>query len=165
MELGTAIAGILMLSCFIIPVIILGYIKKRNNKQIANILSDIAKQYNCLIDEYEFSGKFIIGIDKNTKVVFFFQKEDPYHTIKQINLSDFKSAKALIARRANSTKDKSTHIDRLALAFQPLHKQQSTIELEFYNSEVSLDLNGELQTLEKWAGIISNQIDKKLQTV
>ncbi|WP_372754346.1 hypothetical protein [Labilibaculum sp.] len=152
MELGKAITGLIMLACFIVPIIILGFIKKRNKKQIVNSLSDFAKQNHCIIDEYEFCSNFVIGIDKIHNFIFFLQKYDQENKIKQINLSEIKSSKKLITKHGHNI------ISRLDLLFYPLSKNADAIDLEFYNSEQSFELNDELQTLEKWSKIVANQL-------
>jgi hypothetical protein len=152
METGKLIASLLMMACFIVPFTIMGIRKKRNKKQIVNSLSDYAKQNLCKIDEYEVCEEYVIGIDKGLHFLFFLQKGEEENQFYKINLNEIKSAKKLI------TRDSSGRINRLAIAFYPLKKNVETLELEFYNSEQKFEINNELQTLEKWNLIISDQL-------
>lgn len=152
METGKLIASLLMMACFIVPFTIMGIRKKRNKKQIVNTLSDFAKQNLCIINEYEVFEDFVIGIDKNVHVLFFMQKDKVENRFQKINLNEIKSSKKLISR------NKYGLINRLAIAFYPLAKNEETLELEFYNAEQKFEINNEFQITEKWSKIIADQL-------
>lgn len=159
MEIASIILGIILIVVCIVPFVISYNSKINRNKAMKKLLTDLADQYNCTINTHEFSGGVAIGIDTSNRIVFFSRKTKHGVDSTYVNLSDFQNCKVVNTGRTINFKDgKFNVIDKLELSFIPLEKFSSPVNLEFYNSEINMQLNGELQSVEKWAGIINQYL-------
>lgn len=156
MDLGVTIVGAIMISIIIVPFIIVHF--KRVNKENKRIqsLKDYALLHNCQISHYEICGNYTIGIDENKKSIFFQNQVKENIDSQHLNLAYIRNCKVVIADRKISSNSHSNRIiDKVDLIFVPINKDKEGITLNFYNAEVSMQLSGELQSVEKWANRIS----------
>lgn len=143
----------------IVPFVMSYNNKINRNKKMKKLLTDLADQQNCTINVHEFSGSIAIGIDTSNRIVFFSRKTKQGVDSTFVNLSGFKNCKVVNSGRTINFKDgKFNVIDKLELSLIPLEKLSSPVNLEFYNSEINMQLNGELRSIEKWAGIINQNL-------
>jgi hypothetical protein len=159
MDLNSAMAGAIMIAICILPFISMSRGRKKRDKQMLQSLTEIAKQHNCQISQHEFCGDFVIGIDEIKNSVFF-HKHLRDKTIEQfIDLASIKNCKIININRAIKNHE-GTHkvIDKLELVFIPASKNKSEITLEFFNSDVTTQLYGELPTIEKWSKLINDRL-------
>lgn len=159
MDLGSLIIGAMILLLCILPFILLQIRnKKRENKKLLD-LSNSAKEHNCKITQHEFCGHYLIGIDEVNNFVFFHKiiKDQP---IKQfVNLSTIEKSEIVTSTRTYTEKDGTAHvIEKLELAFVPNKKDTEVPPMEFYNEDVSFQLNGELQSIERWSLLINKHL-------
>lgn len=162
MDTSSAIIGVVILLLFILPFVLMGMNKKKKAKQKLQKLRNFAGKHSCQISQFDFCGPFGIGIDE-TKNFVFFQKEINGNTSDQyVDLSNFKACKAMNTNRTVKQKEGNyTVIDKLELVFIPHLKSDTEKRLEFYNSDVNIQLHNELQILEKWAGFIDGKLKTK----
>lgn len=125
-------------------------------------LSKIATQHDCQINQYEIFGSFAIGLDKIKNFVFFYKQIKDKVEEHTICLGEIQSCKILNISRSLKTKSGSQNvIDRLELSFIPIAENKPEIKLEFFNTDISVQLNGELQSIEKWSKLINDRLGKK----
>jgi len=107
-------------------------------------------------------NQIAIGLDDDANFVFFFRKIKDQEIGKHINLSEFQSCKLInVSRTIDSKEQSSKVVDKVELVFITGAKNSSNAAFEFYNSEDSAQLNGELQFAEKWQIIINEQLKNK----
>ena len=120
--------------------------------------SDLVK-----LSEYEICGNFAIGIDENSRYVFFSKTLQDEMTAQSTTLNEISLCKLNSASRVLEEGEKV--IDRIELVMQQRIPGQTPVSLCLYNSEYdSLTLKGELQVAMKWDQTIGNilkQLKKK----
>lgn len=138
------------------------WIKIKQNKsqnQLKNSLNELALQNNSNITKHEICGEIIIGLDVNSKSLFFLNvnKENPMNVC--INLNEYKKTNVIKKHRQVQSKEGNySTIEKLILNFEPINKTSNEFNLEVYNLDKSLQINGELQLVEKWSKVINEAI-------
>lgn len=160
MDSVTIIIGAVVTALCVLPFIIISRNKKRREKQFLQSLSNIAEKQNCKITLHEFFGDFVIGLDEKANFFFFYKKMDQIEITEHINLAEIQKCKIVTtARTVGEKKDSYTVTDKLELSFLSGDKSIPNKTIEFYNSQESMQLTGELQLLEKWAKIVDDRIN------
>lgn len=160
MGLGNIIIGAVLMATFVVPFVLAGRSNKKGKNQMLLSLRTIANQHNSSISIHEFCGDFVIGMDELKNFVFFYKKSEGKELTNYIDLSEMKSCHVHILRR-ESLKGADKLIDKLDLSFTPHDRTKKVINLEFYNTEVSSVLTGELQAIEKWSKLISDRLTQQ----
>ncbi len=160
MGLGNIIIGAVLMAAFVVPFVLSGRnSKKRKNKMLLSLRA-IANQHNSSVSIHEFCGDFVIGMDELKNFVFFHKKSEGKELTNFIDLSEIKNCRAHILRR-DAVKGADKMIDKLDLSFTPHDKTKKVIDLEFYNTDVSSVLIGELQVVEKWAKLVTDRLTQQ----
>lgn len=150
--------AIAILIC-VVPFIMLNRRKKKREKLFLQSLSKIAAPVDGQIDQYEIIGNFAIGMDEAKNMVFFYRPTKDKVEAQFVELEGFQKSKVIKTYRSfKNNNGIQKEIDRLELCFIPTLKDTPQIKLEFYNSDVSMRLNGELQSIEKWSNLINDQL-------
>jgi L-cysteine desulfidase len=157
MDLGTTIIGIICVALCAMPFVLTIGIRKKKEKQLLESIKDLAKQKNCEINHHEICGNYVIGIDEAKNFLFFQLNEKEKEKQQFVNLSTIKSCNV---SNINRIIKNNKIIERLNLEFTLFDKNRSNVVLEFYNVDLSCQLNGELQSIEKWNGLIKKRLDK-----
>lgn len=159
MDLRSTIIGTILLSTFIVPIIRMNRNRKKSEGKSMESLINIANKHNCTISKHEICNDLVIGIDETKNVVFFNKIVDDNELKQVINLSEIKSCKVInTSRTIKSKNDTYKVVDRLELSLVPTAKNKSDIKVEFYNAETRGQLNGELQSIEKWSKLIADRL-------
>lgn len=162
MDIGIPIIGIAIIIACIMPFIVMNRNKKKSQNKILQSLTEVAEKHNCQIHQYEFCGDFLLGVDETKTYAFFYKNNSEKETIQYVNLSEIQHCKIhKIYRTDESSGGNSNLLERLYLRFIPTNKNKAEIDFECYNTEVKIQMLGELQTIEKWVKIISNLIVTK----
>ena len=162
MDLGVSIVGAILIAICVVPFIIMSQNRKKKERKTLQLLTNISNQQNCIISQYEICGDFIIGIDETKYFVFFFKQFKGKVVEQYLNLAEIQSCKVKNTVRNVSIKNDSyTVIDKIELNFIMIDKSKKDISMEFYNTDNSLQLVGELQAVEKWAKIINDSLRTK----
>jgi hypothetical protein len=153
MDLGSAIFGIFSLACFIVPVIYLQNVKKKEKKKFLQNFLQLAGQQQLTISQYDcWSHYYGIGIDSSKNKLFYLKKDKETEQKIIIDLSEVEKC-FLINKNRNIQGSKV--IDQLGLGFSFLHSRLPEKTLVFYNKEESMTVNDELQLSEKWKAIVN----------
>ncbi|MDO6518859.1 hypothetical protein [Zobellia uliginosa] len=159
LDLGTSLVGAISVLVCVIPFVLVTRSVKKKEKAMLRSLSDFAEQENCKIHQHEYLGDFIIGMDTNKKVVFFYKEERDASEKLSVDLKDVKSCKASRIGKTFRNKGKVEQvIKRIELVFTTSPADSRNVVFELFNSHNNLQLNGELQTAEKWAKIVNDLV-------
>lgn len=159
MDLGTALIGLLGILACALPFVLSSRSRKKNEKILLLSLNSLAEKQNCKISQYEICGNYAIGIDETKNFGFFQLKNDEEIKPKFIDLSTIK--KCNVANIGRSSSNTNSVIDHLNLEFIPIDKNKSNTIFEFYNSNLSIQISGELQSINKWNTLINNKLESK----
>lgn len=159
MDLGSTLVGLIIIALCVIPFILLSRGSKRKNKQMLLELESIAKEQSCIINKHEFCGDFVIAIDEAKKHLFFYKENNQHQSKLFVDLAHIKSCRInKVDKRIQNMDGAYTIIDKLSLCFKPRANNQKEIQLELYNSDVNLQLSGELQLIEAWQQLINSRL-------
>lgn len=160
MEVGNIVIGAILVTVVVVPFILSGRNSKKIKKQMLLSLRAIANKHSGNISIHEFCGDFVIGMDEVKNFVFFYKKREGGDLEFYIDLSEIKSCRVHILRR-ESNNGANKVIDKVDLSFTPHDKAKKVIDLEFYSTDVSSVLAGELQAIEKWSKLIADRLTEK----
>lgn len=162
MDLNSAITGaIAILICFL-PFVMITRSRKKKEKLFLKSLSDFAIQNNCQIDQREVFNSFAIGMDEAQNFVLFYSKTKDREIAQFVDLGKIQSCKVSNTNRTYKNKEGDHKvIDKLELNFIPTARNQPAVTMEFFNPEVSLQLSGELQSIEKWSKLINDRLKQQ----
>lgn len=162
MDFGSSIIGLIFLILCTIPFVILSIRRQNKINLLFESLNNLAKQNNCNISQKEQFSNFAIGLDENRNYLFFYKNKKNKEIAQNINLADIQSCRALNSGKiAGNGSGSSKLIDKLELGLTPKSNTGGDILLEFYSLEDSMQVNGELQVLEKWVALINDQLKRK----
>src|SRR5690606_13831100 len=115
-------------------------------------ITEMAASNNSSITEHEFCSDFVLGFNSQSNHIFYYKKNDNREVAQQINLTGYKSCKAVTYGHTLSENKNQYHVtDKLELCFYPYDKDKAETSLDIYNSDFDrLTLTGELQFVEKW---------------
>ena len=157
MDTSTIIIGAILLAICILPFVLISRNRKKKEQELLKSLTNLANEHQSKISQFEVCGDQMIGIDEDTKSIFFIKQTDKETVVKHVSLSNVQHCE-LVKTTVNSSGD--TIIDRLELKFVPIDPHQPQYIIEFYNLSERFQLNGELQMIEKWFKIIEDLIKK-----
>lgn len=162
MNFQSIITGAIVIALCFSPFIYMAMRGKKREKNFLHLLLNKAKQLNCNITNYEISGNIIIGLDETTKELFFLRKINNEERFQHLNLKEIKSVRLNNANRViSSGKSQQKVLDKLQLAFTYTKAGNPEVIFEFFNSDESLIVNGELKLIEKWSKLLNEEIAVK----
>lgn len=154
MDLGTTITGIVLLILCILPIVFFSRNRKKREKELFQTIADLAANDNTKISQFEHCGDLVIGMDEGGKSIYFAKRFDENQIAKVVNLKEVKNCKVVnVSRKVSNENGSHNVLEKLELKFEPVDKSKSEYVFEFYRVEDRIPLNGELQLIEKWAGI------------
>jgi hypothetical protein len=161
----TTIIGLFFLALFIVPFILMSRKGKKGEKQILQSLTSMADQNKSQLTTHEIFGNIALGMDEMKNLVFFCKKNSGQPAGQTIDLAGIQQCRLLkISRTINSKEGKQEVTDRLELCFIPRAKDKPELRLEIFNADAGGELNGELQSLEKWSARINSLLKSKFNT-
>ena len=160
MDSGIIITTIVFIAVITLPFVLTELSKKRKKNSLLRKITEMATSNGSSISEHEFCSDFVLGIDSQSNHVYYFKKNDNREVAQHINLTGYKSCKAVTYGHSISENKNQYHVtDKLELNFYPYDKDKAEISIDFYNSEFDrLTLTGELQFVEKWEKILNEKI-------
>jgi hypothetical protein len=164
MDLISAIIGTGIVLLCALPFIFHSISRKKREKHLFNLLTDMANEHNCNLTEHEVSSDFAIGIDKINSYFFFVTKSKENETRQHINLADFQSCKVIAIDDINGNNDDINNgTEKLFLSLIPIVKEKPIINLELFDEAKRNRMNGqeEKNICEKWSIIINNKLKDK----
>lgn len=164
MDLGVIITSVIFITLVSLPFLIINRQRKKKENQLLQSLKDAANQHQCKLTQLELCGNYAIGIDESKDFVFFKNKSDQKENVQFINLGLVESCEMTNTERKIKTIDNAYQvIDQLYLSFVPTAGNGSNIQWVFYHADSHMQLNGELQSIEKWLKLIKERLKSKGQ--
>lgn len=157
-DFGSAIVGIISLVIFISPIILMNRKNKSKSKTLLSSLQEIASQYQSTIDQHEALSSFAIGIDTYHKLAYFYKDNKKQRVKYHIDLAEIRECKPeVITQTIKNGRITSKVVESVALNLIP-RSDGKRIQLEFFNADSGLQLNGEVKAVEKWSKLINQQL-------
>lgn len=158
MEPGVLIIGFILTAICFLPITLSIVSRKNKEKRLWKSIIKRAQQDNIKISQYDFCGEIVIGLDDTSNTLFFANVKD-VENAQEIRLDTIKSSQILNNFRTyQSTYGMQKITEKLELILTPVAPNTPNFILEFYSAEVSIQLNGELQLIEKWEKIIKDRL-------
>jgi hypothetical protein len=160
MNITIIFIGIVLIGLFILPFVLFGVGKNKDQKALTKHLLKLAEDQNCTIHNIELFSDSAVGIDEAEKNVFFVSRFNSILCSEHIRLAEVKSCSIRNQSRHIKTIDGSRSVvDKLELVFIKKEKSSSEIVLVLFNAEGSKLYTDELILVEKWCKIISSKLD------
>lgn len=163
MDIQSIIIGIIVIGLCFLPYVYFTKKNKKKDAQFFKVLSDKAKQLNCSLTQHEASGNIVLGLDDANLLLFFLKKlRGGDERLQHVDLTEVKAVRINNISRTVGEKDsKKKVIDKLQLVFSNYDYSKRDVTFEFYNSDETLVMNGELQLIERWLQIVNEKINPK----
>jgi hypothetical protein len=162
MDLGVIITSVIFIILVSLPFLIINRQRKKKEKQLLQSLKDAANQQQCTLTKVDLCGNYAIGIDESKDFVFFKNKSDQKENVQFIDLGLVESCEMTNTERKIKTIDNAYQvIDQLYLSIVPKAGNGSNSKWVFYDTDSHMQLNGELQSIEKWSRLIKNKLKSK----
>jgi hypothetical protein len=157
MDLTVTIIGISLLLVFIIPIVLLNRTSSNKKKIIIHEMNTLAQKENTKISDYNLWSDYCIGIDTESKFLFYIHKIKEESNYQIIPLNAVKSCHLVKNQHQNGTKGNVTYtIDKIQLEFNFADKSHNNKLLDFYDSnQDNMEAYAQLELAEKWIKTIN----------
>lgn len=163
MEIGSIAIGVILLGLCIAPFVVLFYHNKKRKIRLLAVLKDVAVSHSCEIDEHEFCGDFVLGIDKGQSQVFFCKQIKDRYEPQSVDLNQTQVCRPdKKSRTVRENHQRKEVVEKLELVFVPKDNRDSEIRFRFYDEDFNSQLSGELQLMESWHRKITDQMQSIL---
>ncbi len=159
MNIGITIIGAIGLVLCLAPFVISNIKNKKKDSKIQTKISDYASHNGYKVSEFEVKPKYALGIDKDNAKLFYLNTLNDKHSqnLEMIDLSEIDTSKIQIEK--HFTSNKKEVIDKVLLNLIPKQNTAKTPSLVFYDSTVSFQFDGEMQSIQKWHNTISDLLN------
>ena len=155
MDLIVIIIGVGALAILIIPFFWAHYSAQRKNNAILNNFLKISGLKREDVGEMDILHNAVIAIDKNGQVLYHLKTQDNNNYLVRIDLRNIDSSEVVTTSQTIKTKSETyTIVERLELIISQKDRNKKIIPLVFFDQRETLQLNGEMPIIEKWANII-----------
>jgi len=163
LDWGTAIIGLATLVICALPFVFDYRSRSKKIKYLKLSLTKLAEQHNCEVNQYEYCSNFILGIDESRKSLFFVKKpKTEVGFFQYINLEEIQKCEVVKkTKNVKTNTENLTIIERIEMSFQPSNKNKAEQKVGLFDKEKDMQLNGELQFVDKW----SKQIKDLLESI
>ncbi|HET8860796.1 hypothetical protein [Marivirga sp.] len=163
LDWGTVIIGFAALVICVLPFVFDYRSRSKKTKHLKLSLAKLAEQHNCEVNQYEYCSNFILGIDENRNSLFFFRQPKTEEGISQyINLEEIQ--KCEVVKKTKNVKtdtENLTIVERVEMSFIPSNTNKVEQKIELFDKEKNMQLNGELQFVDKWSKQINGHLKSK----
>ena len=159
MNIGITIIGAIGLVLCLAPFVISNIKNKKKDSKIQTKISNYASNNGYKVSEFEVKPKYALGIDKDNAKLFYLNLIEEAHSqnVEMIDLSEIDTSKIQIEK--HFTSNKKEIIDKVLLNLIPKQNTAQTSSLVFYDSTVSFQFDGEMQSIQKWHNTISDLLN------
>jgi hypothetical protein len=157
MESGMLIMCVVLTALLITPFVFFRDGKRKSRtKHLLNILADMARIENCSVTRSEVWNDAAIGINPETRTLFYVQGQEPALIRTLVHLDDIKQSKvSVVSRTVERKSDSQKIIEKISLVLEHKSNVHPDVVLSFYDADSDgLSLSGELQLAEKWNGVV-----------
>ncbi len=161
MDFGTFITGAIIIVICVVPFILLGRSGRKRKKQLLQTLRSLAEKRRGKLAQHDFWADSAIGLDEQANFLYFIRGGNGQDQIQEIDLANIRQCKAVnISRTADKKHGNFKVVEQLELCLTPSEKSASDITLEFYHYGADLQINWDVQLLEKWATLVNDRLKK-----
>jgi hypothetical protein len=161
MSIAVLLIGIVLISLFILPFVLVGVGKNKEQKMLNRLLLKLAEDNNCKIAQSEFWTDSVIGLDETGKNLFFVHRVNSQDNSEHIKLTDVKSCSIRNhSRNVKMMEGNHMAIDKLELVFIKKEKNSPEVVLEFFNADGSKLYSDEVMLIEKWNKEVNSKLSK-----
>ncbi|MDX5437454.1 MAG: hypothetical protein LPK03_09690 [Pontibacter sp.] len=159
MDLQAIILGL----AFIAPLVALAlYIQKKHQQELAkqtHAFQEVAARHELVLTEQDiWEPGYAIGLDTRNMKLLYTQELGAQHLDKVLDLGSVKNCSVNnISRDVNGGRV----IEHLELHFAFHNNTPSSVTLEFYSREKSLNLRDELKLAERWRDIVNAHLKQQ----
>lgn len=157
-----AILGLVAIMIFIVPFVVMYYNRLKREKLMLRPLEALSKEHNSALNQHEFCGDFIIGMDENKNFVFFVKIKDEEVISQFVDLSDIQGCQVLKKTRSGANGNGNfALVESIELGFTSRNHGKVETKFKFYSDETNMQLAGEVQVAEKWSTLINNKLNNR----
>lgn len=160
METGMIIIAAVLFAAVAVPTLLIIQNSKHTSKSLYRGITALLTQNNGVLAEHIEQSNFALGIDTNSKTIYFYKKTDEAETSQIIELSEIATCEiATKTRRIKKEKGHEEIVERIVLLFNT-KKSNETKEIELYNEADSL-LIDEGKIAEIWKNKVQHILSNK----
>lgn len=152
------IIGILMLSAFVVPVIIIMQKQKREKNKLEKLLKEVESENNIRIDRHETWRNKVIGVDTTSGRAVMIHKEDSGNQITVVDLHLFSRCEMVKTMTASEIDSSLQAVKSVKIRFASRDKSKRDQHFVLFEEEIDLDLGSELRIANSWVEQFNNLI-------
>jgi hypothetical protein len=160
MDTGATIIVLGLAALIVLPILLNILFKTKKNKKLLSDLLTLAEKEKLTISQKEVWNKcYAIGIDINSKKIFYVHKLKDEVQESLIDLSEVKECRIVDTDKTLKNQDgNSNHSDRLELVFS-FHKPGIREKrLEFYDNHQFKPTNDDFHQIKNWLQIVQSNL-------
>ena len=162
MESGTTIIGLIMLSLFILPVLIIARSGRNKGKRHEKDFFTYVSRNDLKISEKDFWDDYAIGIDKSQNTIIYISWDGPEKVHTVFKLKDVRNFETIPDYSQLNRKDFSyNNVRRLGFRFQFRDAASQELTITFYISEFGQITDNQIRLFKKWSVIIRDGMSDK----
>jgi hypothetical protein len=154
----TTIVGLLLLSGFVIPALIVILKQRTEKKKLEQFLSEFEKRENIQITEHETWRNKIIGMDAHSRKAIFIVRDKEHNDNLIIDLGNFSGCSVVRSIITSETDKNIQAVSAVRIRFASRDKAHPDQLMTLYNEEADQTLASELRTAENWSQIFNKII-------
>ena len=159
MDTSVIIIGSILVALTVLPMVLISRSRKQKARLYYQKLVAGASAQNREVSLYEASGRIIMGMDQKAKALFYLKPEQEGAQVQSIDLNAIADCKVFrVSRTVGENGSQQSYLGQVGLRFIPRKKAEAESRWVLYDSDEDMQLSGELQFAEKWAGLIMNEI-------
>lgn len=156
MDLGSILVGTILTAICILPFVLLHLRAVKLKRQKMKMLLEIAHAHGSTIDQYDFFGDAMIGMDPEHTHVFFVRHQNTQAVSEVVRLDGIAKCKYTKSNRtASSNNGNIAALSRIDLCFVPVNTNVPETKLELFNERLKPMVSNELEIAEKWSKLIN----------
>ncbi|MEA1785173.1 hypothetical protein U1E44_03650 [Arenibacter sp. GZD96] len=162
MDLETTFIAALLVAICIFPFLAIGTSIRKKKKLLFHTLNTFCTQHNNTITHYELCGEIAIALCKESNALVFIKRSKHKEINQIVDLDEIQKCYTLKPHKTVRSKSGNySVIIQLALSLHFEAQEKPELILEFYNLNDNLQLDGELQLMERWNEIINKALNTR----
>jgi len=161
MDFKSSIIVVIIIAAIGIPMLMGSIKNKKRKQQKLKTLAQLAKENQCVIADYELAVNYAIAMDKTQQWLFYLKERAETTRLEAIPLAAYKTCELNKVCNPQAGRENQTYvIDALELHFVPRKPSAEDVVLDIFSVEDNKQLNGELQSAQKWVKLINASLAK-----
>lgn len=152
------IIGILMLSVFIVPVIIIMQKQKRERNKLEKILKEVESANNIRIDKHETWRNRLIGVDTSSGKAILILKVATGNQTTLVDLHQVSRCEVVKNITASEIDSSLQAVKNIKIRFASRDKSKRDQYFVLFDEDIDMDLGSELRIGNMWVEQFNNLI-------